>query len=450
MKTAEISIDRFFDAEEVDAMARECEFVRRKSPVTGMRFMLTFTTGLLNTPEGTLAQLAAFLDATCETPVSPQAVDERINAQAKEFLGMCLRRALKMSAEMPRGALDALAAFDHVYVIDSTNFELHPGLAPQFKGSGGGASAAAMRIQFAFDFCSGIMHVEVGDVRLTDAAALARLLETEALPAEGTCLFLFDLGYFKLSTFAHISSRPNHHFLSKLQFNVRLSDLDGTDLNLQNILKTKPSEFELDILMDGTRCRLVGRRLSDEAAGQRIRKANKASESKSGRISDKYRLFLHYALFVTSLPPQFGMAQLHALYRIRWQVELTFKVWKSILSIHVIRSAKENRVLCEVYGKLIVAVLAGAMSAAALVFLQGTAISPHKAARHIKSVAVNWALAILKGPVGHRAFLGKLLRALGRLCRKTRQRNKPTIEDILTTELSIICAISDEPIQALT
>jgi hypothetical protein len=122
MQAAEVNIASFFDPDEVEAMARQCGFVRRRSPVTGMRFMLTFTTGLLNTPDGTLAQLAAFLGTTCGAEVSPQAVDERINPMAKEFMGMCLRRALKMSAAIPRGAATVLDRFDHVYVVDSTNF----------------------------------------------------------------------------------------------------------------------------------------------------------------------------------------------------------------------------------------------------------------------------------------------------------------------------------------
>ncbi len=435
MRAVEVNIASFYDADEVEAMARAAGFVERRSPVTGLRFLLTFTTGLLNTPDGTLAQLAAFLGATCGATVSPQAVDERINSMAREFLGMCLRRSLELSAAIPRGGGDALDRFDHVYVIDSTNFELRPALAPQFRGNGGGASAASMRIQFAFDYRTGIMHVEIGDVRLSDTATLARLVEAQILPMDGVCLFLSDLGYFKAMTFAKISSRPNHHFLSKLQFGVKLGNPDGTDLDLQEILKREPQEFDLSVMMGGALCRLVGKRLPDDVVNRRIRKANEASQSKSRQITDWYRLFLHYALFVTSLPVEYGMAQLFALYRVRWQVELAFKVWKSILAIHRIRSAKRDRVLCEVYGKLIVAVLTSSLCAAAWAALDGLAVSPHKVAHHVRAVATNWALAITAGAARHRAFLSALNRVLARVCRKTRQKRKPTIEEILSEGL---------------
>jgi len=448
MRAVELSVVDFFDADEIEAMARKTGFVERASPLTGLKFLLTFTVGLLNTPDGTLGQLAAFLGASCEAPVSPQAVDGRISAQAREFMGLCLRQALKMLASIPRGAGSALERFDHVYVIDSTSFELRAALAPHFKGSGGDASAASMRIQFAFDYRTGVMHVEIGDVRLSDTAALARLVQTQDLPMDGICLFLSDLGYFKATTFAAIRSRPGHHFLSKLQFGVKLTEPDGSDLDLQRLLRRAPGQIDMTVRMGQTLCRLVGTRLPDDVVNRRIRKANVASQSKSRQITDMYRLFLHYALFVTSLPPEYDMPQLFALYRIRWQVELAFKVWKSILAIHRIRSAKTDRVLCEVYGKLIVAVLISALCAAAWAFLDGLVISPHKAARHVRAVATNWALAIMAGIGAHRAFLKSLRRPLGRFCRKTSQKCKPTIEDILSNALPMIPR--DQARQSLT
>jgi hypothetical protein len=431
MNSVEIDIFRFFDPQEIEVLAKESGFVERRSPVNGLRFLLTFTTGLLNTPDGTLAQLAAFLGATCGAAVSAQAVDERIDETAKRFLKGCLRRALELAAALPLRGGAALASFDHVFVIDSTTFELRPALAPHFKGSGGGASPAALRIQFAFDYRSGFMHVEIGDVRLADAPTLAKLLTAQTLPLDGVCLFLSDLGYFKITTFAEIRHEPHHHFLSKLQFGVKLTTADDAELDLQSLLKKAPDQFELPVKLGATPCRLVGQRLPDAVVNARIRKANQASEGQRRQISDLYRLFLHYALFVTSLPREYGMPQLFALYRIRWQVELVFKVWKSILAIHRIRSAKEPRVLCEVYGKLIVAALAVCLCSAAAAFLDTVPLSLHKVARHLRGIATNWALTILAGGLQHAAFLKNLARTLARFCKKSRHKRKPTIDDIL-------------------
>ena len=42
----------FFTEADIESLARECALVERKSPITGFKFLLTFTTGLLHTPDG--------------------------------------------------------------------------------------------------------------------------------------------------------------------------------------------------------------------------------------------------------------------------------------------------------------------------------------------------------------------------------------------------------------
>jgi len=433
MSITELRILEFFDSEEIERMAREAGFVQRTSPITGMKFLLVFSCGLLNTPDGTLAQLAAFLSATAGTEVSPQALDERIHGSARDFLHLCLKKALMMAsgiASLPRGVLDK---FQHLYVIDSTNFTLHPSLAPVFKGSGGGASAASLRIQFAFDYRTCTMYVELGDVRLSDTSTLARWMDEGVLETDGACLFLFDLGYFKCATLAKIASKKDRSFLSKLQFGLKLKRPDGTELDLSSLLKKGPDPFDCAVMVDGLAYRLVGRKLPEEVVNRRIRKAREISKAKckSGQITKGYRLFLGYALFLTNLPPEYDIECLSAFYRIRWQVELIFKVWKSILSIHRMRSTRADRVLCEVYGKLIVAAIVSALSAMTLALLEGIAVSQHKVARYFRAVAAHWGLAIMAGVEAQGSFLEQVGKALARFCKKTKQKSKPNIEQVL-------------------
>lgn len=435
MKPEKIDIASYFNEDEVEEIARECGFVQRKSPVTGMRFLLTFTTGLLNTQDGTLAQLAVFLGSTCEASVSPQAIDNRIKPLAMDFLAECLRRAFKLSAAIPRTSSDYLEQFDHVIILDSTTFDLCPELAATFKGYGGSASAAAMRLQFAFDYRTGHMHVEIGDVKLSDSGTLTRLIDSHAMPMDGICLFLTDLGYFKITNLEKIRNNPQHHILTKLQFGTKVTNPDGTDLNLLELLKGSPDEFDLNVKVGNLNCRLVGKKLPDAVVNAKIRKVNKSFDTKGKQITDKYRLFLHYALYITSLPIEYTMTQLFALYRIRWQVELTFKVWKSILCIHKIRSAKEDRVRCEVYGKLIVAALISCLCAAASAVLDGVVISFHKVARHVKVVASAWTVAVIGGLIDR--FLKNLSRDLARFCKKTKSKHKKTIEQIIMQDVVI-------------
>ena len=47
-----------------------------------------------------------------------------------------------------------LSGFNRVLIEDSTKAELHEKLSPYFKGSGGGASKSAVKIDYIFDYLS--------------------------------------------------------------------------------------------------------------------------------------------------------------------------------------------------------------------------------------------------------------------------------------------------------
>ena len=138
---------QYFSERQLQDVARECGLVKRQSPLTGFKFLLTLTTGWLHTPSGTLAQLAAFLSSTCGTHVSPQAIDERLGPAAVAFMKRCFEAALQLKCNSRAVDLGLLAGFDPVYLIDSTGFDLHPSLCGFFKGSGGSGSKSALRIQ---------------------------------------------------------------------------------------------------------------------------------------------------------------------------------------------------------------------------------------------------------------------------------------------------------------
>jgi hypothetical protein len=418
---------QYFSQSKLQDLARECGLVQRSSPITGFHFLMAFTTGKLNTPAGTLAQLAAFLSSACATHVSPQAIDERIGPAAVAFMQRCFETALRLKGMSAAADGGLLAGFDHVYLVDSTGFDLDPALRPYFKGSGGSGSAATLRIQLAMDYLTQRIYVRIGDVRLGDAPTLFQLVAGDDLDLSGRCLFLSDLGYFKLQTFEAIDANKQF-FLSKLMHGVKLQAADGSPLDLMAMLKRNPPSFSMPVLINGRIYRMVGQRLSDKMVQERLRKANRSAVNKGQRktITDAYRLFLHYAIFLTNLPASYDMDALYALYRVRWQIELVFKTWKSILNIHSIRSAKVERVMCEVYGKLILAVLTTHFAVH-----PEFDISRHRAMQWLKAMAMPWACAIVRGASALRAFVASQIACILRFCKKHKQRNRPTIESRL-------------------
>jgi hypothetical protein len=434
MNALEENVLNLLGKDEIEAMARNTGFVERKSPITGTAFLLAMMAGTQGAAEGTLTELATFLFATGDIKISPQAMDARFNSNAAAFLESCLNKALALLRTSSH-RFGILSKFNHIYAIDSTNFNLAPELAPIFKGNGGGASKAAMRIQFVLDYCTEAMYLEIGDVRLSDPATLAGIVRDGKIPLDGNSLILPDLGYFKSSTFAYISSQEGLFFLSKMNSGVHIYRENGDLLDLDEKLKKNPTRFEDVILIGGAKCRLVAVRLDDETAGQRIRKANSCSESKSGQITEKYRRFLHYSMFITNLPAEYTMEQLYTLYRIRWQVELVFKSWKSVLGIDRQRSAKHSRVMCEVYGKLIAATLVSLLERATEMDMGHIVISRIKATKTIKIHAAMLASAVMEGKEAILIVIKRITASMGRLCRKNEGKTRPTIEQRLENSL---------------
>jgi len=59
-------------------------------------------------------------------------------------------------------------------------------------------------------------------------------------------------------------------------------------------------------------------------------------------------------VYVTNIPWEWvPMEQVHELYTLRWQIEIVFKMWKSLFKIDHYRHVKQERLECQLYGKLI-------------------------------------------------------------------------------------------------
>lgn len=92
-----------------------------------------------------------------------------------------------------------------------------------------------------------------------------------------------------------------------------------------------------------------------EKARQRVRQIAK----KKGRTPSKKSLFMAgYVVLITNLPnPIWDIAQVFAIYRIRWQVELLFKRLKSLLNLNGLRSKDPDLSQTYLLGKLLAALL---------------------------------------------------------------------------------------------
>ncbi len=71
-------------------------------------------------------------------------------------------------------------------------------------------------------------------------------------------------------------------------------------------------------------------------------------------IKADYLYWLQFSFYVTNVSVDLLPASVvGTVHRLRWQIELIFKQWKSLLRIHVLRGRRRERIECLVYGRLL-------------------------------------------------------------------------------------------------
>src|SRR4030042_6968295 len=99
-------------------------------------------------------------------------------------------------------------------------------------------------------------------------------------------------------------------------------------------------EFELEIGLGSHRqdrriYRLIIMRASEQTAQKRKRKLNANAKRRGYKLSEQSYLFAEWAILITNIDTVNLPAEMvWHLYSLRWQIELLFKQFKSILRIH--------------------------------------------------------------------------------------------------------------------
>ena len=131
-----------------------------------------------------------------------------------------------------------------------------------------------------------------------------------------------------------------------------------------------------------------------------------------------------WTVFLTNVPEEkLTWREVWVTYRLRWQVELLFKRWKSLGGLGHSQGTKEWRLVVEVYAKLLGALLRQWLT---MTTGQGWRLgcSPYK----MESVIQDWCLSLLLA-IGSFDELVRLLAALGAVLRDTpgvdRRKRKP-------------------------
>jgi Transposase DDE domain len=294
-----------------------------------------------------------------ELSISKQGLDQRFNAQSVLFIKTMFEEQFKtqITSEVSSKVLNK---FNRVLIKDSTRFDIAEQHKESYPGSGGSASEAGISIQYEFDLKDG----KVTDINLTSS------IDQDSTDASRTQdkigkndLIIRDLGYFVLDVFEYVQ-KSKAFFLSRLEPRVliyqkkngSIAQLSYNDL-YQQMIKSQQTTMEIDALIGEKKklqVRLIVNLLPEEVYNERMRRLNKRYQKKGKKISERYKEYARFNFYITNIPLEtVSSTEILLLYRLRWQIELVFKVWKSIFKIEKIRKMKLERFLSLLYAKLL-------------------------------------------------------------------------------------------------
>jgi len=333
-------------------------FCVRKSKLSPEVFFDLLFYASSHTKNSSLEHLVSHLESSHGVDIHKQSLDERFTRKAVRFVKSVLCRLIELQFSDMLLSGNFLLNFNHLRIKDSTTFKVPDNLADNYSGNGGGL--AGITIQYEFDLKTG----KFLDLTITEASRNDQTDSGET--SDNICendLVLRDMGYFSTSVLKKFDEK-NAFFLSRLPATIIVYDENGIELDFKkigvNMAENGTEIMEKQVLLGESRLpvRLMIGLVPPQVYQQRVRRKKKEEKKKGRQTKQKTKQLLHFNLFVTNAHAEkLPLDKIMPLYRFRWQVELQFKNWKSLFSIHTMQKMKEARYITMLYTRLILIVI---------------------------------------------------------------------------------------------
>jgi hypothetical protein len=343
-----------------DQLAKDTGFCRRRRLLDGSTFARTLVFALLQQPTASLQDFADFAAEHLNVHVSHNAFDQRFTDQAIAFLATLFADAFQRCLSAQPTLLPLLRRFHGVYLRDATNIHLPDHLADLFPGrtSRAGTTAAALKLVLEMEVCTG---------QFTEAEVLCGLdnektSEVAAKPLPAGSLLLEDMGFLD-------GDRLREYTLQGVYLLTRVpawtaffaKDPLGKGYRRLDVVawlrqaKGGWLERQVYVFHKQKLClRLLAVRVPEAVAQQRRQRARQEAQRHGRPVSQRKLALCAWNILVTNAPVGLiSTAEGWQVRRVRWQIELVFRVFKSEGGIERTQAHSRERVLCELYARLL-------------------------------------------------------------------------------------------------
>jgi len=336
-----------FTPELLNAMAKKSGAIERIRKLDGSSLLDM----VLFDPDLSYNGLSMQLMHRRDIDVSRQALHQKYGEKMEAFVKAAFERVLTVG--LPEEEIQGM----EIKIKDSTKFGLPDSMAGLFPGTKGKGIKAGVSVQFEFGIKSGASTIKLTAANENDQGE-------SHLDKESICpgvLYMRDLAYTHMEYMNNIRNK-GAFFINKLNAKAVIytrNEGEYKELNLAG-LQSITGVFDQQVYIGEEKMpvRIIIEAVSAELKAARIANTEKENKKKGHTTSEYFKLRAGFNFIITNLPVEKYKAELtQKLYHLRWQIELVFKAWKSLLKVHHIKKTNEQRISCMLYAKLMWAVL---------------------------------------------------------------------------------------------
>jgi hypothetical protein len=430
-------------------LARTTGFIRRTRALDGATFLQTLVFGWMRRPQAPLEHLAHDLG------ISRQALDQRFTPAAVAFAKAALLQAVQQVFQARPATLSLLRSFQGVYIEDATQLWLPDAAYQQFPSSAVGK--ARLKVLLRWELQGGnVHHLGLHPARTGDTTALA-----DAPPLPKGCLHLADLGF---TDFQRLQDENDAgiFWITRLPAQTRLflcqplprsqrgrpaeDGAAGRPLwqHLRQWRLHKRRSVDVSAWVGDkvtVKGRLIALACPPDVVARRLARLGKDARHRGRLVSARQEEMCHWTVLWTNVPAeQLTALQVWQIYRLRWQIELLIKRFKSEGGLGCTTSSKPERVEVEWYLKLL-----GQVVRNWLQLLRGgplCCVNSQQLGRVIVDELGSVVRALREGVVVLLEVLWALQERLGRVRARTSRQQQKTAGQRLAEEAAVGAAIT--------
>jgi len=324
----------FISAKKLELIAKQTGFQKRTPrKITAQNFILSFI-NVYSSRNFSLRNWAQELSLISKQMVSFQALHKKLTSRhlsfLKEVFSMVISKSLDVETLL---SSSSSMNFNRVLIEDSTCIKLSNSMLPYFSGvSNGKIKKPIARLQLCLDVKNKkIENIDITAYSKNDTAYSCQIIER----INSKDLVIRDLGYWKTQVLYGIHCK-GAYFISRLRNRTTIRDLKGNKYDLVTKLKeldkrnNKIISIQACLNVDGHMpVKIHARKVSCSEHQHRIKQSIK-SRHKNCKIHPVTKYLLSWEIYVTNLiNDEISSDEIKKLYKLRWQIEMYFKNWKS-------------------------------------------------------------------------------------------------------------------------